>query len=368
MKALNGLWAVAAKELLHLKRDKATLVIALAIPIIQLTLFGFAIDFDVRHIATVIVDMDKSQESRQYIDGLRTTDYIQITQYLDTPEQAEAALRTGNTHVAVIIPPSYGRHSAPRDSAVSRSDGEGQVRVLIDGSDSQVAIRARMAFSRPPKGARLSPEARIDMVYNPDMKTTTFMIPGLIGVILQLVTVALTSFSLVREREQGTLEQLMVSPIGRVGLMIGKLIPYAVIGLIEVVSVLILGRIVFDVHVIGSVTLLIVLSIPFIVAALSLGLLISTIAQNQGQALQMTMLITMPSILMSGFMFPRETMPGFLYLISMAIPVTYYLQILRGVVVRGAGFFDLWPSVLALVVISVILLVISTMRFRKNVA
>ncbi|HEY3333379.1 MAG TPA: ABC transporter permease [Capsulimonadaceae bacterium] len=369
MNAFNGMWAVAAKELLHLKRDPATLVIALLIPVIQLTIFGFAIDFDVRHISTVIVDLDRSTESRSYVDSLRTTDYLQIKRYLTSPEEAEDAMRRGDARVAVIIPPDFGRRAALTSGATpsAAAHGPAQVRVLIDGSDNQVAIRARMAFLRPAVDPTL-PEARINMLYNPDMKTTTFMIPGLIGVILQLVTVALTSFSLVREREQGTLEQLMVSPIGRLGLMVGKVIPYALIGLVEVVSVLIMGRIVFDVHVAGSVALLILLSIPFIIAALSLGLLISTVAQNQAQALQLTLLITMPSILMSGFMFPLDTMPGPLYMVSMAIPVTYFMQILRGVVVRGAGFYDLWPSVLALIVISTILLTVSTMRFRKTLA
>jgi ABC-type multidrug transport system permease subunit len=188
----------------------------------------------------------------------------------------------------------------------------------------------------------------------------------LIGVILQLVTVALTSFSLVREREQGTLEQLMVSPVGRLGLMLGKLLPYACLAMVEVVFVLIMGRYVFDVRVLGSVWLLMLLSVPFMVATLSLGLLISTIAQNQAQALQLTLMITMPSILMSGFIFPRETMPGVLYLITFTIPVTYYMQILRGIVVRGAGFMDLWPNVAALLVLDVILIAISTARFRKT--
>jgi ABC-type multidrug transport system permease subunit len=357
--SLSGLTSVAVKELVHLRRDPATLVIALLIPVLQLTLFGFAIDFDIRHIKTVVVDMDRSRESRAYLDTVRNTQYLDIAGFVATTEQAEAALRSGEMRVAVIIPPDFARRSVPGDTP--------QVRVLIDGSDNQVATRARLAFlatgSRPSQGAV---DARINMVFNPEMRTAVFMIPGLIGVILQLVTVSLTSFSLVREREQGTLEQLMVSPVGRLGLMLGKLLPYSVLAMFEMVAVLVLGHIVFDVRVAGSVLLLLTLSVPFVVAALSLGLLISTIAQNQAQALQITLLITLPSILMSGFIFPRETMPGPLYLVTFVLPVTFFLDILRGIVVRGAGLLELWPSVLALLIVSTALLALSTARFSKS--
>jgi ABC-type multidrug transport system permease subunit len=358
---LKGFWSIAAKELLHLRRDPATLVIALLIPIIQLTVFGFAIDFDIRHIPTVVVDLDRTRESRAYIDSLKNTQYLEVTGYRETPEQAEESLRRGSARVAVIVPPDFARRSAPQ--------GAPSVRVLIDGSDNQVATRARLAFlpapTFPPLGAV---EARTDMLFNPQMRTETFMIPGLIGVILQLVTVSLTSFSLVREREQGTLDQLMVSPVGRLGLMLGKLTPYAALAMGEMAAVLLLGRIVFDVRVAGSVPLLLLLSLPFIVAALSLGLLISTIAQNQAQALQLTLLTTLPSILMSGFLFPRDTMPGPLYLASNVLPVTFFMEILRGVVVRGAGLLDLWPNVLALLLITTVLLALATVRFRKSAA
>ena len=361
MNSLYGFHAIALKEFLHLRRDVTTLVIALAIPVVQLMLFGYAIDFDIRHIRTLVVDMDRSAASRRYVDNIRTTDYLQLIGYASDPLAAESALRRDDARVAVIIPPGFGRAF---DSAIGDRP---QVKVLIDGSDSQVAIRARMAFIRPAQVATPgSVDTRFNVLYNPDMRTATFMIPGLIGVILQLVTVALTSFSLVREREQGTLEQLMVSPVGRLGLMIGKLLPYACLALVEVCMVLLLGRCVFDVRVTGSIALLLLLSIPFVTATLSLGLLISTIAKTQGAALQFTILITLPSILMSGFIFPRETMPGFLYVLSTAIPVTYFIDILRGVIVRGAGFFDLWPDVAALLLIDFILISVATARFRKT--
>jgi len=386
---LFGFRAVAIKELLHLRRDPATFVIALLIPMVQLTIFGFAADFDVRHIPTVVVDFDRSRESRDYLAKLVNTQYVQVVGYVNSPDEAIAALKRGSARVAVIIPPDFARLSRSGSPTIGSAGGNSdsvppglgargpdssspiigdsgvpQVRILIDGSDSQVASRARQALLMP--AGTPSVDVRVAMLFNPDMRTQVFMIPGLIAVILQLVTISLTAFSLVREREQGTLEQMMVTPVGRLGLMLGKLTPYAGIAFIEMLTVLIVGRVVFDVQIAGSVVLLLLLSIPFIVAALSLGLLISTIAQNQAQALQFTLLITLPSILMSGFVFPRDTMPGVLYLVSEVIPVTYFLDIIRGIVVRGAGFSDLWTSAAALIVISVVLLAISTSRFRKS--
>jgi ABC-type multidrug transport system permease subunit len=365
---MRGFWSVARKELLHLGRDPTTLVIALMIPLIQLTIFGFAIDFDIRHIRTVVVDLDRSRESREYLRSLENTQYLDVVAELPTPEAAERSLRRGTSRVAIILPPDFARTIRPRLKAAAGTVEPPTVRVLVDGSDNQVATRARLAFLQTGgSGEQVVVEARTNVLFNPDMRTETFIIPGLIGVILQLVTVSLTSSSLVREREQGTLEQLMVSPVGRLGLMLGKLAPYAALAMAEMGAVLLVGRIVFDVRVAGSLPLLLLLAVPFVVAALAFGLLISTIAQNQAQALQMTLLITMPSILMSGFVFPRETMPGALYLVSCLFPVTFFLEILRGLVVRGAGFMDVWPSVAALLGLTALLLTLATTRFRKSV-
>jgi ABC-type multidrug transport system permease subunit len=355
---LYGFASIARKELLHIRRDPTILFFALIIPMMQLMLFGFAIDFDVRHIRTAIVDLDRSRESRAYVARLQNTQYLDATLYLSSPDQAEDALRRNDARVAVIIPPDFSRRYGAKTPP--------QVRVLLDGSDSQVAIPARNAFQSPPGSAAPDADVRVNVLFNPQIRTQVYTIPGLVGVILQLVTVSLTSFSLVREREQGTLEQLMVSPVGRLGLMLGKLFPYACLAMIELFSVLFLGWLVFNVQIAGSLLLLVALSVPFILAALSIGLLISAIAQNQAQALQMTMLALLPSILLSGYIAPRETLPGALYLLSDLIPVTYFIQIIRGVAVRGAGFIDLLPSVLALLLLTFALLALSTLRFRKS--
>lgn len=355
---MNGYWSIVKKEAVHIRRDPATLIFALMIPLIQLTIFGYAINFDVRHLSTVVVDQDRSRESRLYLDQLKATQYLEFTSYADSPEEASRQLRAGSAKVAVIIPPNFSR--------VFLAKAPAPVGILIDGSDSTTALRARIAFVQPPDSPRI--DARITTLFNPTMRTETFMVPGLIAVVLQIVGVSLTAFSLVRERENGTLEQLMVTPIGRLGLMTGKITPYAVLAFFEMALVLGAGYILFDVSVRGSLVLLLALSVPFIVATLGVGLLISTIARNQAQALQMSLLFMLPSILMSGFAFPRETQPGILFLISGALPVTHFLNVVRGIVVRGAGFFEIWPSVGALLLIAAVSVLLSVSRFRKSLS
>jgi ABC-type multidrug transport system permease subunit len=357
--ALNGFLSIATKEILHMRRDPTSLVFALLIPMLQMTLFGFAIDFDVRHIRTVVVDLDRTRESRDYVASLQNTQYLDVVGYLPTPDRAHQALRRNDARVAVIISPDFARRWGTSSAPT--------VQVLLDGSDSQVSGPARNAFQRP--AGLTGPNAvdvRMNVLFNPQLRTRVYTIPGLVGVILQLVIVSLTSFSLVREREQGTLEQLMVSPVGRLGLILGKLAPYSVLAMAELVTVLFVSRVIFDVAITGSVLLLFLLSVPFVLAALSIGLFISTVAQNQAQSLQLTILTLLPSILLSGYFAPRETLPGPLYLLSNIIPVTFFIQIMRGIVVRGAGLLDLLPSVLALLLLTLILLALATTRFRKN--
>ena len=355
---LYGYRSVALKETMHIRRDPATLFIALIIPVVQLLIYGYAIDFDVRHIPTAVVDFDRTRESREYIQTLHNTQYLDIVRNASSPDEAERAIRSGECHVAIVIPPDFAR--------LKDTQTPPQVRIMVDGSDSQVSTRARLAFSSPP--ARPTVDARITVLYNPNSRTQIYMIPGLAAILLQLITVSLTSASLVREREQGTLEQLMVSPVGRLGLMLGKLTPYFVLAVIEMCAILLMGYLLFDVHIVGSVFLLILTSIPFILASLALGLLISTAAENQAQAMQLSMLTMLPTILLSGFVFPLQTMPGPLFLLAQAFPVTHFLQIIRGVVVRGAGLSDLWPSVFALLILMIVLIAAATARFQKSAA
>jgi ABC-type multidrug transport system permease subunit len=356
-----GFWAVAVKEFLHIRRDPTTLIMVLIVPLIQLILFGYALNFDVRHIETVVVDMDKSSISREYIAEAQSTQYLDIVGYLSSPDLAVKALVRSDAHVAIIIPPDFGRDY--------QTSSPPTVRVLVDGSDIMAATNAISAFKSTPGVTSTTPvDISFNVLFNPDIRTAIFTIPALVCVLMQLITVSLTSLSLVREREQGTLEQLMVSPVGRLGLMLGKVAPYSVLAMVELTCVLLLGCAVFDVPFVGSFFLLLLLAIPFVIASLAMGLFISTVAQNQAQATQMSLLVTMPSILLSGYIAPRETLPLALYLFGNLFPVTHFIQISRGIVVRGAGFSDLFPSVVWLVLLSVILITGATLRFRKSLA
>lgn len=350
---------IVRKEVMHLFRDRMTLRIALLVPVLQFLIFGYAIDFDVRHITTVVVDKDNSRESRYYLQRLRATQYLDIVAYANTPTQAATMLRRNDARVGVVIPEGFGR-----ESAAGRNP---QVNVLVDGSDSQVSLRARFAFLNPPaKPDPGVPDTRLSVLFNPDQRTVTYMIPGLIAVILQVVTAFLTAFSIVREKEQGTLEQLIVTPIGRIALMLGKITPYAGLAVVELCAVLFLANLIFGLQINGSLFALGVITVPFVLACLSIGLLISTLAQTQTQALQMSQLVIMPSIILAGYIAPRETMPGWLYLLSAALPATHYMQVTRGIIVRGAGLWDLMPQFFALLAIAAILVAISTARFRKS--
>jgi ABC transporter DrrB family efflux protein len=354
----TGWWSIALKEIMHIRRDRVTLVFSVAVPMFQLVIFGYAIDFQVRHVRTVVVDQDRSRESREYLASLENTRYLDVVGAESSPERAADALRSGRAKVAVIVPPDFARRSGTGVAP--------QVRVLIDGSDSQVGNAARLALARPPANARPEVDARVNLLYNPDARTAVFTVPGLVGVILQLVTVTLSSFSLVRERESGTLDQLMVTPVGRGGLMVGKLLPYAVLASLEFVGVVFLARVVFDVPIVGNVFLLAALAVLFVVASLAIGMLISTVAKNQATALQFALLTLLPSILLSGYIAPRSTLPPPLALVSNFIPVTHFIEISRGIMVRGAGLRDLLPAVLWLLGISVALLALATLQFRKT--
>jgi ABC transporter DrrB family efflux protein len=256
-----------------------------------------------------------------------------------------------------------------------------QIQVLIDGSDSTVAMQALNVASsialrksltvvtdRIWPGAKPMVEARPRMLFNPDMRTANFMVPGLVGIVMQVVTMFLTAFSVVREKETGTLEQLMVTPVSRFGLMLGKLVPYAFIGAFETTMVLLLMRFLFGVPIAGSVALLACFSLVFLFTSLGLGLMISTLASTQIQAMQFAFIVMLPSVLLSGFMFPQESMPLPIYAIGQIFPVTYFIRILRGIILRGAGWGELWHQAAILAGIGILLLTASARRFRKTLA
>lgn len=344
---------------MHIRREPSTLVFALVIPIMQMLLFGFAINYDVRYINTV-VDQDRSRESREYLESLGNTHYLQIIGSVGNQDDAASALRSGAARVALVIPPNFARNYGTSHPP--------QVQVLVDGSDSQVANPAIQAFKGGLSTEAAAVQPRINVLFNPNSRTQIYSIPGLMAVIIQMVTVTLTAFSLVRERESGSLDQLMVTPVGRLGLMLGKLLPYAALSSAEFLGILFAARVIFDVPLRGPFFLLAGLAVLFIVCTLSLGLLISTVAKTQAEALQFTMLTILPSILLSGYIAPLETLPGPLMILSQIFPTTHFIRITRGIMVRGATFADLSTSIYALLAITLVLLTAATLRFRKSVS
>ena len=370
----RGLWSIAKKEFIHVRRDPVTIFIALMIPMVQLTILGYALDTDIKHIRTAVYNLDHRAASRELIDKFEATQYYNVVEHVRSDEALRQAIVDGRVHVGIKIPPDYSER-------VNRGE-DARVLVLVDGSDSQMAFRAQSTavslglqlsirqvnpeFNSGLRMAHPPIDIRPRTLFNPDMRSANFMVPGLLGVIMQLVTVMLTALAIVREKENGTLEQLLVTPVSRLGLMIGKLIPYAVIGILETALVLFVMWSIFAVPVNGSLLLLWALIPIFLFAGLGLGLLISTFARNQPQAFQASFFVILPSVLLSGFFFPRESMPRIIYPFTTIIPVTYFLEILRGIILRGAGWSELWRQSLILLGMGIGILAVAAARFQKR--
>lgn len=381
---MAGFWAILVKEFSHVRREPATLLFVFAVPVLQTIIFGFAIDTQIENIPTVIYDLDGRSSARELRDAFANTRTFEIIERVFDEDAFHYALQSGRAKVGVIIPPDYSDRLL-RGEQVS-------VQVLIDGSDSQVATTALnasnllglnlstgmakqfaetlpMVLARDAQGAAALPiEIRPRLLYNPDLESSHFFVPGLVGIILQLVTLFLTSFAIVRERELGTLEQLFVTPVSKSGLMLGKLVPYALIGFVETLIVLTVMVFFFGVPIHGSLWELLVLSLLFLVCGLGLGMLVSTVSRTQLQAVQFAFLIMLPSVLLSGFMFPRSQMPLPIYLFTFIIPVTYFLEILRGIVLRGADIADLLPHIAGLTLCCIAIIGISLKRFQKQLS
>jgi ABC-2 type transport system permease protein len=367
---------IAWKELIQLRRDRLTLAMAVALPVVQIMLFGYAINTDVRHIPTVVFDQDQSADSRDLAATLRATQFYDIVGDVRSYDQIERALRAGHAHVALVVPPRF--------SSDLRRGRPTRVQLVVDGSDPQIVSSAldtasgvvaerasrltverlgRLGLPPAPPAFSLEPTTW----YNPELKTAIFVVPGLVGVILTMTMIMLTAMGIARERERGTLEQLVVSPIGRVELMIGKIVPYVGIGYLQMTLILVVGGLIFHTPIVGSLLLLYLLASLFIAANLALGLFFSTLARTQQQAMQMSFFFLLPNILLSGFMFPFEGMPRPAQLLARALPLTHFLRIVRGITLKGAHLSDLWGEVAALAAILVVLVVVAAARFRKKV-
>ncbi|MGZ3419504.1 MAG: ABC transporter permease [Polyangiales bacterium] len=371
-------FVIAWKELVQLRRDRLTLAMMVVLPLMQLLLFGFAINTDVRHIPMVVYDQDQSASSRDLAQSLQATGFYDLVGATTGYDEIERALRTGTARVALVVPPRYASDLV-RGRPV-------KVQLVVDGSDPQIvasatntaaslvgARSASLMLSRVgPRAHNADPllvspiELEPNTWYNPDLRTAVYVVPGLVGVLLTMTMVMLTSMALARERERGTLEQLIVSPVRKIELIVGKIMPYIAIGYVQMTLILAAGRIVFGVPVVGSLALLYLLAFAFIAANLAIGLFFSTVAKTQQQAMQMSFFFLLPNILLSGFMFPFEAMPRPAQILAQALPLTHFMRIVRGIVLKGASFSDLRGELLALFVILGLLIVFASTRFSKK--
>ena len=369
--------ALLVKEFLQMQRDKAVIFMMILIPVIQLLLFGFAINTDVKHLSTIVFDQCLQEESRDLLSSFTASGYFDVKEVANGYQQVNDAVDSGRAKVGVVIPPDFAENLKHGRTAA--------VQVIVDASDSMTASSAISAaqvigqlksqdiiFSRYQRltGQKLQTpyDIRIRPWYNPDFVSAYYMVPGILGIVLTMTMVMVTSMAIVREREVGTLEQLLVTPMKSHELMLGKIIPYVFVGYIQAIIALSVGVLVFDLPINGSLGLLFILTTPFIVASLALGILISTVARTQMQAMQLSFFVLLPSVLLSGFMFPREAMPTFFYYIGDLIPATYFLEIMRGVILKGIGITYLWSQALSLLAFILGAFIVSLLKFQDKVA
>ncbi|MBI2993913.1 MAG: ABC transporter permease [Gammaproteobacteria bacterium] len=380
MNAFRGLRAMIYKEVLHAVRDRMALVFSFIVPLFQMIILGFAIDTNVRQVHTVVYDQSgRSQsagaqdagtsESRAFLDRFRNSDTFHIRKFVHSDEELNEELIAGRARVGIKIPVDFARDLVNGDSA--------QVLVLVDGSDSAVAGQALTVSSQIaldeslsrllPEHAPAPIESRPKILFNPASRSPNFFLPGMLAVLLLFVTTMLTALSVVREKERGTLEQLLVTPVKPLALMLGKIAPYFALGVSELCALLVFMRFVFQVPIHGDALLLTLLSTCYLFVNLTLGILISTKANSHPEAMQLSMMIMLPSLFLSGYIFPRENMPLIFFLLSYVVPATYMVDISRGVILRGAGVTELWIDALVLASMGVCILLFAAKRFQKMI-
>jgi len=370
-KMFRGLGAILFKEFIVVWRDPLTLFFMFFPPLVEMIAFGYALDTDVKHMAMVILNEDRTVESRQFIDRFVNTETFRVVGEAQSIEEMASQIRRGDAYVGLQIPPKFTQHV--------RAGQPAQVQLLIDGSNSTTALQAMNtglsvaltqsleSLLRETGRSGMPIDIRPQMLYNPGMKSPNFYVPGVIGIVLQIGTVFATAMAVVREREKGTLETLLVSPLSRWGLMLGKLIPYLCIGMMMAMILFLIMRFLFHVPINGSVFAMIFTTLVYVFALLSLGLLVATKAENQMQALQMSMTFMLPSVFFSGFVFPRETMPWIFYAVGTVLPTTYFISLMRAIILRGARLFEYWPHLLILTIMSILLFAFCALTFRKKI-
>jgi ABC-2 type transport system permease protein len=371
----SRLVGIIVKEFIHLKRDMLALVLALVVPVAMLFIFGWAINTDVKHVRTAVFDQSGSAEARSFLEAMGNSQYFDVLYYTGSHRELTRLIDEGTAKVGVVIPPDFGRR-------ISRQAAD--IQVIVDASDPLVATsavnaaaalgaqRSLQMITRTLEGAAISRtgdpplDVRVRAWYNPDLVSAIFIVPGLIGALLMQTTITAMAVSVVREREKGTLEALIVSPIRRWELLLGKIIPNLVVAYGQMTMTLLVAHYVFDVPIRGSLSLLYVLAAAFMLGTLGIGIFLSAVSRTVPQAMQLTFLTFLPSIYLSGLLFPIEGMPTVAQYLSATIPLTYFLRIVRGIVLKGVGFSYLWPSLLPLLVFGVIIFSLAVLKFRKT--
>jgi len=361
------------KEFIQIRRDRRMLPILLVLPVMQLIILGYAVSSDIKHVSTVVCDLDRTPESRAFIDRFAATEYFDIRYRVDDERKIKDLVDGGRARLGLVIPPRFAARLARQETAT--------VQLLLDGSDSNTATVAQGYVTQIVNAAsariileRLGPKSTLPVAvnptirvwFNPDLKSVNFMVPGVIALILTIVTMTMTATAIVKEKERGTIEQLIVTPIRPHQLMLGKAIPFVIIAYVDILIVVVAGVLWFRVPIAGSFLLLLALSGLFIMTTLGLGLLISTVSQTQQQAMMLSFFINPPFMLLSGFIFPIASMPEPMQYITYIIPLRYFLIIIRGIFLKGIGLEILWPQALALLAFGVTVLTLSAMRFRKR--
>ncbi|OGS19920.1 MAG: ABC transporter permease [Elusimicrobia bacterium RIFOXYA2_FULL_39_19] len=372
---MNRIIHIVKKEYIQTFKDKRMIMLIFVAPVIQLILLGYAVNMDIKHISTAIIDRDKTFESRDLIKDLSSSGYFDITGYYENEQNVHSVFQKEKAEVVISIPPGFARKLKRMEKA--------PLQFLVDGSDSNFATIAsntiaqavrkyadkysRKMLERAKYSVKI-PKINVEVRvwYNPEIKSSNYMVPGVICMILLVVTTMLTSMAITREREIGTMEQLMVTPIKPIELMLGKLIPFAIVGLCDVGLIVAAAVAIFGVPFNGNIFLLFFLSGLFLLTTLGMGLFISTISHTQQQAMMSTFMFIMPSIILSGFFFPVANMPKLAQYVTYLIPLRYFLNILRSIFLKGSGLDVLWPDALALLVFGVGIILLSAMRFKKK--
>ncbi|MEW6404013.1 MAG: ABC transporter permease [Chloroflexota bacterium] len=371
----SRLISIIRKEFIQIFRDPRTLGLILVMPIVQLFLLGYAATTDVKNVRIAVLDQSRSPESRALLDAFRAADYFTIDYELQSEEEIQGLIDSGKIRAALIIPPDYSRKLLENNAQVS---------MILDGSDATVGSTALstanligQSFSIKVLTEQAERQGRVSVVqqpiqvrtrvwYNPDLVSAYFMIPGMIGMILYMITALLTAAAIVRERERGTIEQLIVTPIRSWELVVGKIVPYVLLGFFDTLEVLLIGHFWFKVPIRGDIGLIFATSGLLLLSSLGIGLFASTVANTQQEAFLTVMFTMLPGIFLSGFFFPLDAMPKFLQLISMAIPLRYFLVIIRSLLLKGVGAAAIQNEIIALAIFGVVIMTAAALRFRKR--